>query len=227
MPISNYRSQRVHPEPVWRSLAQPRGRISPREGSKLLPDIPLTRVGLTDTLKLRLDGRALDRDLERLQKTGEFTRKESGVRKATSTGGTVKELGRQAFLFRKRDGLRLFAYEHCTFVEFSAPRVLDLYSDEQHLMSERDLRRAVDIATVDLLPWSTVRAQLHAQGEPWSTQRQDLAVNFDGSIDEIIEALRKQVHVLVRGTRSTVFDGAGIGWFPPVQVPAVQPRRVH
>ena len=230
MSISPQRSPIVHTEPAWRSLAPPSGRILPRSGGPVLPDIPLTRIGVTDTLKLRLEGPICEKDVKRLHKTGEFTSKTSGQREAVNTTGSVKQLGRQSFFCRQHDGLRISSFENYSFVEFSAPRVLGLYSDEQHLMSETDLRRAVDACTNDLLPWSTESARLHGPHEPWSIRRQDLAINLDGSISELIEALRKSKHFLARGAGSTVFDGAGIGWYGTdydivIYDPSIRPPR--
>lgn len=230
MSISPQQPAHVHGEILWKSLALPSGRILPREGSPPLPDIPLTRIGLTDTLKIRLDGPVCQRDQDRLLSTGEFTSKKSRVREAASSNGLVKQLGSQTFLCRKRDGLRITSFGDCAFVEFSAPRVLGLYSDEQHLMSEQDLRRAVDLGTSELLPWSTALARAGRDGEPWSIHRQDFAINLDGSIDEVSEALRKSKHFLARTSRSTVFDGAGIGWYGGdydviVYDPSVRPPR--
>ncbi|MCK6444950.1 MAG: hypothetical protein L6Q99_01020 [Planctomycetes bacterium] len=212
------------------SLALPSGRILPRAGGPALPDIPLTRIGLVDTLKVKLHGPVCQHDIRRLLKTGEFTSKKSSAREVASSNVFVKQLGSQTFLYRKRDGLRIMSFENCAFVEFSSPRVLGLYSDEQHLMSELDLRRAVDASTTELLPWSTARARASRADEPWSIHRQDFAVNLDGSIDEVNEALRKSKPFLARTSRSTVFDGAGIGWYGTdydvvVYDPSVRPPR--
>jgi len=158
--------------------------------------IPSTPIGIVDTVRVKIDWLLNEQDLEDLLYSGGWKQKGIGLRKT---------------YLRVTDGLRIIAFEAIVMVEVSMPRLLGLYSDEQHLVSVDDLLSGLRAMTVELLPRTTEDAL--KRGHKWHITRIDLAVNFGGSVSAIAEVGRKLNFRPTIQAAATVFEGSGIAFY--------------
>lgn len=173
-----------------------RGKRSSRAFSKQeLPRIPSTPIGIVDTLRVQLNRWPDECDIDDLRW--------SGQRWQLKNGGRT--------LCRPQDGLRIYINEDRVAVEVSVPRLLGLFSDEQHHVTEEDLLGAFRMMTSDLLPRTTSSAT--EAGHRWHVTRLDLAINFKGCVREIIVAARNLDFLPRIQAPATVFEGSGIAFY--------------
>ncbi len=184
-----------------------------------LIEIPSSPFGAIDTIKLVSRHPCQQEDLDALLASGEWSRGEREGGTETTRKGATRRVGRFSRLQRKRDDCRVRLFERRIEVEVSVPRVLGLKSDEHHLMTEADVLRALDMVTSSLFPATTRKARMLTPDDTWHVTRLDIAVNFPGSIRDVVEAYRHarrprspaQGEVYAKG--ELAYITTGISWY--------------
>lgn len=120
------------------------------------------REGIVDTIRLYL--RHDDDELPQMCRRFRVVKKDrTRLRTLGFTSGReryTKQGDRLIVWRRKRDGARVVQYGKRLYVEFSVPRVLSLENHQVHEVTEDKFHRAIRMMTRDLLPWTTLRAEL-------------------------------------------------------------------
>ncbi|MFN3242969.1 MAG: hypothetical protein ACE37K_15825 [Planctomycetota bacterium] len=161
-----------------------------------LTRIPLTPIGIVDTIRTQLNAVINDNDLRNLL--------------ARESWKQSSDAAYKTFL-RSSDGMRMTLRENIVMVEVSVPRALRLHNDEQHNVSEEELLRVFQEMTSLLLPCTTVEAE--QAGHHWHVTRLDLAINFDGDASSITEVARKLNFRPLIQAAATVFGSDGVAFY--------------
>lgn len=209
-------------------LAPLTGRILPARDDDLLPRIPFTPICPIDTAVFRIDVEVSERDITRLPLSGDvWTIRRYGEGTEQVGQSSARSLAGWASAIRKSDGLRIEFHRGYVRVEGSVPRSFALTTkgkevalllgraltnDDGHLMSELDVWRTIRSMTVDLLPLTTLGSPPFWLSSGWYCTRLDLAINFSGSIQELISTLQDRKHPWIQKPPS-VFAGCGIAWY--------------
>lgn len=172
--------------------------------------IPRADFGVIDTMKLRLDIRAL-REARRLsilrQDFEDLLEHGSWFRVSAPTSGRNPPIQRLVNLL---DGTRISEFDSCVTVEASLLRVLGLTNVTQHLATDRDAVSLLNMVQYELLPRTTSRAATSHYDQLWHVTRLDLSNNFDADRRLLIEALRHARHPSIRN-EPDVYGSKGVG----------------
>jgi hypothetical protein len=208
-------------------LAPLTGRILPPKDDDLLPRLPATPICPLDTVVFRLDVEASEQDFDLICRSGNYKVRRFGAGTEAVGGREARLIAAWATASRTSDDLRIEFHRGYVRVEGSVPRAFGLTvrgralalaigrpltNDDAHLMTELDVWRTIRSMTVDLLPLTTLRSRTFSQAEGWYCTRLDVAINFTGSIEELIATLGDAKHPWIRGSAS-IFQGCGIAWY--------------
>ncbi len=182
------------------------GKAAPFPASKRdhsLPSLPLTPIGIIDTIGAMIHVRPAKRDVQRLKimKGWVVTTREAGTQKDSQ--GFTKKLKAKLSLRREIDDLRVWIYDDGIRVEVSLPRVLGLTNDKQSRLTEDMAIDAFESITAKLFPLTTARVRVDGPQSGWRVTRLDLAKNFKADLPALIEDARFLRHPAIRSDPET------------------------